>query len=160
MVLAEDHVFKIDPVHFFHHVAEYFPDNTKQRYNAAVEAIRSTYAERIEKLDWMSAATKAKAREKLAAVTKKVGYPDKWKDYSALTVSRAAYAENVMNAFFSGAGNCGSDSRGYFGVGGSVGSVVMMLKTRRAPMMSAATAMSAMVARRFMRARVLPARAR
>jgi len=79
-------------------VAEYFPDNTKQRYNAAVEAIRSTYAERIEKLDWMSAATKAKAREKLAAVTKKVGYPDKWKDYSALTVSRAAYAENVMNA--------------------------------------------------------------
>ena len=79
-------------------VAEYFPDNTKQRYNAAVEAIRSTYAERIEKLDWMSAATKAKAREKLSAVTKKVGYPDKWKDYSALTVSRAAYAENVMNA--------------------------------------------------------------
>jgi len=79
-------------------VAEYFPDNTKQRYNAAVEAIRSTYAERIDKLDWMSAATKAKAREKLSAVTKKVGYPDKWKDYSTLTVGRAAYAENVMNA--------------------------------------------------------------
>jgi len=79
-------------------VAEYFPDQTKQRYNAAVEAIRSAYGERIDKLDWMSAATKAKAREKLAAVTKKVGYPDKWKDYSALSVGRASYAENVMNA--------------------------------------------------------------
>ena len=79
-------------------VAEYFPDKTKQRYNAAVEAIRISYGERIDKLDWMSAATKAKAREKLAAVTKKVGYPDKWKDYSALTVGRASYAENVMNA--------------------------------------------------------------
>jgi len=79
-------------------VAEYFPDQTKQRYNAAVEAIRTSYGERIDKLDWMSAATKAKAREKLAAVTKKVGYPDKWKDYSALSVGRASYAENVMNA--------------------------------------------------------------
>ncbi|MBS0516728.1 MAG: M13 family metallopeptidase [Proteobacteria bacterium] len=79
-------------------VAEYFPDQTKQRYNAAVEAIRTSYGERIDKLDWMSAATKAKAREKLAAVTKKVGYPDKWKDYSALTVGRASYAENTMNA--------------------------------------------------------------
>ncbi|MFT3789488.1 MAG: M13 family metallopeptidase [Rudaea sp.] len=79
-------------------VAEYFPDSAKQRYNAAVEAIRSAYGERMAKLDWMSAATKAKAREKLAAVTKKVGYPDKWKDYSTLTVGRASYADNVMNA--------------------------------------------------------------
>ena len=79
-------------------VAEYFPDNAKQRYNAAVEAIRSAYAERMDKLDWMSAATRAKAHEKLTAVTKKVGYPDKWKDYSALVVGRDSYAENVMNA--------------------------------------------------------------
>ena len=79
-------------------VAEYFPDSAKQRYNAAVEAIRGAYAERIDRLDWMSAATKAKAREKLAAVVKKVGYPDKWKDYSALVVGRDSYAQNVMNA--------------------------------------------------------------
>ena len=77
-------------------VAEYFPDNTKQRYNAAVEAIRSTYAERIEKLDWMSAATKAKAREKLSAVTKKVGYPDRWKDYASYEVGRDSFLLNIV----------------------------------------------------------------
>ena len=46
----------------------------------------------------MSAPTKAKAQEKLARVTAKIGYPDKWKDYSALVVGRNSYAENVMNA--------------------------------------------------------------
>lgn len=80
------------------YVKDYFPDSSKQRYNAMVEAIRTAYGERIDKLDWMSAATKAKAHEKLAAVTKKVGYPDKWKDYSALSIGRVSYAQNVMNA--------------------------------------------------------------
>jgi putative endopeptidase len=79
-------------------VKEYFPEKTKQRYNDLVEAIRTAYGERIDKLDWMSDATKAKAREKLAAVTKKVGYPDKWKDYSALQIGRDSYAQNEMNA--------------------------------------------------------------
>ena len=79
-------------------VKEYFPEGAKQRYNSLVESIRSAYGERIDRLDWMSAATKAKAHEKLASVTKKVGYPDKWKDYSALVVGRNSYAENVMNA--------------------------------------------------------------
>ena len=79
-------------------VKEYFPEAAKQRYNNLVEAIRTAYGERIDRLDWMSAATKAKAHEKLAGVTKKVGYPDKWKDYSALVVARNSYAENVMNA--------------------------------------------------------------
>jgi len=63
-----------------------------------VEAVRTAYGERIDKLDWMSPATKAKAHEKLAAITKKVGYPDKWKDYSTLTIGRASYAQNMMNA--------------------------------------------------------------
>ena len=80
------------------YVKDYFPDSSKQRYNAMVEAIRTAYGERIDRLDWMSAATKAKAHEKLAAVTKKVGYPDKWKDYSALSIGRVSYAQNVMNA--------------------------------------------------------------
>jgi putative endopeptidase len=79
-------------------VKEYFPEQTKQRYDNLVEAIRTAYGERIDKLDWMSAATKARAREKLAAVTRKVGYPDKWKDYSALTIGRDSYAQNEMNA--------------------------------------------------------------
>jgi putative endopeptidase len=79
-------------------VNEYFPEATKQRYNAIVEAIRTAYGERIDRLDWMGPATKAKAHEKLAAVTKKVGFPDKWKDYSALVVGRNSYAENRMAA--------------------------------------------------------------
>ncbi|HUA80190.1 MAG TPA: M13 family metallopeptidase [Dyella sp.] len=80
------------------YVQNYFPEKTKQRYNALVEAIRTAYGERIKKLDWMSPATKAKALEKLAAVTKKVGYPDKWKDYSALQIGRDSWVQNEMNA--------------------------------------------------------------
>ncbi|WP_426270989.1 M13 family metallopeptidase [Dyella kyungheensis] len=80
------------------YVKDYFSEASKQRYNAMVEAIRTAYGERIDKLDWMSPATKAKAREKLAAVTRKVGYPDKWEDYSKLTIGRTSYAQNMMNA--------------------------------------------------------------
>jgi len=79
-------------------VKEYFPEAAKQRYNALVEEIRSAYGGRIDRLDWMSDATKAKAHEKLAAVTKKVGYPEKWRDDSALAVARNSYAENVIYA--------------------------------------------------------------
>jgi putative endopeptidase len=79
-------------------VKEYFPESAKNRYNNLVEAIRTSYGERIDKLDWMSPATKAKAKEKLAAVTKKVGYPDTWKDYSGLTIGRLSYTDNMMNA--------------------------------------------------------------
>lgn len=79
-------------------VQEYFPDAAKKRYSDMVEQVRIAYRERIDKLEWMSEETKAKARVKLAAMTKKVGYPDKWKDYSALVVSRASYCENMMHA--------------------------------------------------------------
>lgn len=79
-------------------VKEYFPESAKKRYSDLVEAIRTTYDERIDRLDWMSDATKAKAHQKLAAVTKKVGYPDKWKDYSALMIGRSSYCENMMSA--------------------------------------------------------------
>ena len=79
-------------------VKDYFPESSKQRYAALVEAIRSTFHDRIQRLDWMGADTKAKALAKLAAVTPKVGYPDKWKDYSALVVGRDSYAANVMDA--------------------------------------------------------------
>ena len=79
-------------------VQEYFPVATKQRYVNLVEAIRAAYGARIDRLDWMSAETKAKAQITLAAMTAKVGYPDKWKDYSTLVVGTSSYAENMMNA--------------------------------------------------------------
>jgi putative endopeptidase len=80
------------------YVKENFPEKTKQRYNDLVEAIRTAYAERIKKLDWMSEPTKAKALDKLSKMTKKVGYPDKWKDYSKLVVGTNSYCENMMNS--------------------------------------------------------------
>ncbi len=79
-------------------VKEYFPAASKQRYTAMVEAIRSTFRDRIRRLDWMGDDTKTKALAKLAAVTPKVGYPDAWKDYSALVMGRDSYAANVMAA--------------------------------------------------------------
>lgn len=79
-------------------VKDYFPEASKRRYTAMVEAIRDTFHDRIQRLDWMSDATKAKALAKLAAVTPKVGYPDTWKDYSALQIGRDSYAANVMAA--------------------------------------------------------------
>jgi putative endopeptidase len=77
-------------------VRAYFPERAKKRYSDLVEAIRDAYRERIEKLPWMSPATRAKALEKLARMTKKVGYPDKWKDYSTLAIGRDSYAANMM----------------------------------------------------------------
>jgi len=79
-------------------VKDYFPETSKRRYTAMVEAIRDTFHDRIQRLDWMSDATKAKALAKLAAVTPKVGYPDVWKDYSTLQIGRDSYAANVMAA--------------------------------------------------------------
>ncbi|MEO7064733.1 MAG: M13 family metallopeptidase, partial [Dokdonella sp.] len=79
-------------------VKEYFPEAAKKRYVALVEAIRGAYRDRIAKLDWMSPTTKAKAEQKLAAITTKVGYPDTWKDYSTLVIGRDSYCANLMSA--------------------------------------------------------------
>jgi len=79
-------------------VKEYFPEKTKERYVNLVEAMRTSFKEHIEKLDWMSGPTKQKAYDKLAKVTPKVGYPDHWKDFSTLTIDRGPYALNVMRA--------------------------------------------------------------
>ncbi|MGH7740725.1 MAG: M13 family metallopeptidase [Candidatus Eiseniibacteriota bacterium] len=80
------------------YVKQYFSEAAKKRYSDLVEDIRTAYRERISRLDWMSDATKQKALAKLAKVGKKVGYPDKWKDYSALTIGRESWAANMMNA--------------------------------------------------------------
>jgi putative endopeptidase len=77
-------------------VKEYFPEKTKKRYIDLVEAVRTSFGEHIDKLDWMSAETKKKAHDKLGKVFPKVGFPDKWRDFSSLDISRSSYAQNVM----------------------------------------------------------------
>ena len=79
-------------------VRDHFPDTAKERYRRLVEAIRTAFHERIAASIWMSEATRAHAQRKLAAVIAKVGYPDRWKDYSSLIVGRASYCENMLNA--------------------------------------------------------------
>ncbi len=80
------------------YVKKYFDSAAKQRYVKMAEAIRSAYKDRIEKLTWMSDSTKQKALIKLAAIKKKIGYPDKWKDFSAMTINRKSYLQNLINS--------------------------------------------------------------
>ncbi|WP_158825909.1 M13 family metallopeptidase [Mucilaginibacter lacusdianchii] len=79
-------------------VKEYFPEKTKERYVKLVEEMRTAFKERIAKLDWMTEPTKQKAYKKLSTINPKVGYPDKWKDFSELEISRDAYVLNVFRA--------------------------------------------------------------
>ncbi len=77
---------------------EYFDEKAKNRYNVIVENVRLAYKNRIEKIDWMSDSTKVKALAKLASISKKVGYPDKWKDFSSLEIKKGAYVTNIISA--------------------------------------------------------------
>ncbi|MCC3156662.1 M13 family metallopeptidase [Hymenobacter sp. 15J16-1T3B] len=79
-------------------VKEYFSPATKQRYEQMTQNVMAAFREHIQQLDWMSAETKQKALVKLGKITPKVGYPDKWKDFSSLDVKRDSYAQNVMRA--------------------------------------------------------------
>ncbi len=80
------------------YVEKYFPAQSKERMLVLIENLRKSFAQRIEQLDWMSEETKVKAKEKLATITVKVGYPDKWKDYSKLEITPDNYYQNVSNA--------------------------------------------------------------
>ena len=80
------------------YVDEDFSPAAKARAKQLVENLRVAYAERIVATEWMSAATKAEALKKLNAFVVKIGYPDKWKDYSALTVSRESALNNLFAA--------------------------------------------------------------
>ena len=81
------------------YVERYFPESSKQKMVTLVENLRTALGEHIDALEWMSDTTKARAREKLAAFTVKIGYPDKWKDYSSLDINPAnTYYENLRNA--------------------------------------------------------------
>ena len=80
------------------YVTEYLPKGTKEKLLEIGNAIKSEYAERIKALDWMSDATRQKALQKLSTIIMKVGYPDKWKDLSSMTIDRSSFVHNVMSA--------------------------------------------------------------
>jgi putative endopeptidase len=80
------------------YVAKYFPPSEKARAEAMVKNILAAFAQRIDKLTWMAPATKQKAKAKLAALKVGVGYPDKWRDYSALEVVRGDALGNAERA--------------------------------------------------------------
>ncbi|MEM0542769.1 M13 family metallopeptidase [Flavobacterium sp. j3] len=79
------------------YVKEYLPKGSKEKLLEIGNNIRTVYAERIKKLDWMSEETKKKALFKLSKIVMKVGYPDKWKDLSSITINRNTFLENVKS---------------------------------------------------------------
>jgi putative endopeptidase len=80
------------------YIQKYFSPDLKVKVSAMVKNILATYKVRITKLDWMSDSTKTKALEKLAKFNTKLGYPDKWRDYSKLEIKDDAYVLNVQRA--------------------------------------------------------------
>ena len=78
------------------YVAQYFSPRTKQRYEKLTDEIFAAFGDRIRNLTWMSQPTKDRALMKLGAVTKKVGYPTKWKDYSSYAVDRRSFLGNAV----------------------------------------------------------------
>lgn len=80
------------------YVKEFFNETAKKRYTVMVEAIRDALKDRIGKLTWMGDSTKQKAYAKLASMKSKIGYPEKWKDFSALEIGKESLAKNYMNA--------------------------------------------------------------
>lgn len=80
------------------YVARYFPPSSKEKMEKLVNNLRAALKERIETNTWMSADTKKQAEEKLSKFTAKIGYPDKWKDYSAMQITRGDLIGNVIAA--------------------------------------------------------------
>lgn len=80
------------------YVKEYFTPEAKARMTELVANLRKAFEIRINKLDWMSDVTKKKAIDKLHAFTPKIGYPDKWKNYTGLVVNRNTFFQNVKNS--------------------------------------------------------------
>lgn len=79
-------------------VEKYFSEESKKRVAEMVENLIAAYKERIKTRDWMSESTKTQAYAKLDKVMKKFGYPDKWRDYSSLTINRDSYVQNFLRA--------------------------------------------------------------
>jgi putative endopeptidase len=80
------------------YVAKYFPEKAKERMLKLVDNLKISLGERINNLDWMSDATKAKAQEKLKSFIVKIGYPDKWRDCSKLSIKKDSYWANIMRS--------------------------------------------------------------
>jgi len=80
------------------YVAKFFPPEAKKKADELVSNLMDVYKERINRLDWMSAETKKKATEKLSTIMRKIGYPDKWKDYAGLEITRDSFFKNILNA--------------------------------------------------------------
>ena len=80
------------------YVEKYFPASSKEKMLEMVANLQTALGERIEALEWMSDETKAKAQEKLGTFIVKVGYPDTWKDYTALEIKDDSYWANICRA--------------------------------------------------------------
>ncbi len=80
------------------YVAENFPPESKEAMLKLVSHLLTSMKQRLEKLEWMDEPTRARALEKLAAFTVKIGYPDKWRDYTGLVITRDAYVLNVRRS--------------------------------------------------------------
>jgi putative endopeptidase len=79
------------------YVKRYFNEDAKRRVLALVNNLQKAFENRINHLDWMSDSTKQKAKEKLYAIAKKIGYPDKWRDYGKVQIDRTKYFENLIS---------------------------------------------------------------
>ncbi len=77
------------------YVEKYFPASHKERMVQLVKNLQDSYAERLDSLSWMGDSTKVKAKEKLAGLTVKIGYPDKFRDYSSLEITDENLWENT-----------------------------------------------------------------
>jgi len=80
------------------YVKKYFTEDAKKRMLELVDNLQKSFEARINNLDWMSDSTKAKAKEKLHTFSRKIGYPDKWREYSNVIVNRNTYFENRISA--------------------------------------------------------------
>jgi endothelin-converting enzyme/putative endopeptidase len=80
------------------YVSRHFKPEAKVRMLELVENLRAAYGQAIEELEWMSPETKAAAKVKLAAFTPKIGYPDRWEDYTALEIAAGDLIGNIRNA--------------------------------------------------------------
>ena len=79
-------------------VANYFPPEAKKRMLVLVENLRKALHDRIQSLEWMAASTKKEALDKLSKMRVKIGYPDKWRDFSQLSLSNRSFFEDYLTA--------------------------------------------------------------
>ncbi|MES2617084.1 MAG: M13 family metallopeptidase [Bacteroidota bacterium] len=79
------------------YVKQYFPESSKKKMVEMIENVRTVYGERIDKLTWMGDSTKLMAKKKLSTFTYKIGYPDKWEDYTDIKVKNGELIENILS---------------------------------------------------------------